>query len=176
MLKPNTGIPVITTNYDRLIEIASEAAGLGVDTMFVGHHIGSMNERECRLSFCRDASMRKRSRVQFTYAKRVLLLKPHGSLDWFLMNDEPIRCPLPLEMSRLIITPGLNKFRSGYDRPFDRHRERANSEIDKASRFLIIGYGFNDDHLETHLSPQLRNGRPGLILTHSLSNNAEKNY
>ena len=141
--------------------------------MFVGHHIGSLNEKACRLSFCRDASVRTRSKVKLTYAKRVLLLKPHGSLDWFLMGDEPVRCSLPLELSRLIITPGLNKFRSGYDRPFDRHRERANSEIDKASRYLIIGYGFNDDHLETHLSPQLKKGLPGLIITRSLSENAK---
>ena len=174
LLKPNTGIPIITTNYDRLVEFASEIAGLGVDMMFVGHHIGAMDERECRLSFCRKASIRGRSKVQLTYAKRVLLLKPHGSLDWYLLKDEPVRCPLSLGLPRLIITPGSNKFRTGYDRPFDKHRERANSEIDKASRFLIIGYGFNDDHLETHLSTHLKNGRPALVLTHCLSDNGKR--
>jgi hypothetical protein len=39
MLKPNNGIPIITTNYDRLIEVAVESAGLGIDSLFTGHHI-----------------------------------------------------------------------------------------------------------------------------------------
>jgi hypothetical protein len=63
----------------------------------------------------------------------------------------------------------LNKFRSGYESPFDKHRERANEEIDRASRFLILGYGFNDDHLETHLKPKLRAGRPTLLITLQVS-------
>lgn len=78
-----------------------------------------------------------------------------------------------LAMPRLIITPGLNKFRNGYESPFDRHRERANQAIDHASRFLIIGYGFNDDHLETHLTPMIRRGTPTLLLTYALSANAK---
>lgn len=175
MLKPNTGIPVITTNYDRLIEIASEMAGLGVDSMFVGHHVGNLNDRECRLSFCRKVSFHsRRKKVQLTYAKRVLLLKPHGSLDWYLLKTEPVRCPFSLSLPRLIITPGLNKLKAGYERPFDKHRERANEEIDRATRYLIIGYGFNDDHLETHLSSHLKSGRPALVLTRSLSENAKQ--
>src|SRR5690606_6101036 len=40
LLKPDTGLPIVTTNYDRLIEIAVEEAGLGVDTLFVGHFAG----------------------------------------------------------------------------------------------------------------------------------------
>ena len=172
MLKPEAGIPVITTNYDRLIEIATERALLGVDTMFVGHHLGVLNERESRMSFCRAARLKARRHVRLEYAERVLLLKPHGSLDWFLLNDDPVRCPLSLSESRLIITPGLNKFRTGYDRPFDAHREKANECIDRATRFLIVGYGFNDDHLQTHLAPKLREGAPALVLVKRLSENA----
>ena len=37
LLKPITGLPIVTTNYDRLIEVATEEAGFGVDTLFVGH-------------------------------------------------------------------------------------------------------------------------------------------
>jgi hypothetical protein len=77
-------------------------------------------------------------------------------------------------LPRLITTPGLNKFRNGYESPFDRHRERANSSIDRASRFLVVGYGFNDDHLETHLTPRIRSGVPALFLTYALSPNALK--
>jgi hypothetical protein len=172
LLKPNTGIPVITTNYDRLIEFATEAAGLGVDSMFVGDQCGKFDEQESRFSFCRDVQIRGKT-VRYLFRPRVTLFKPHGSFDWYILGDTPIRNCGDIDLTRLIITPRLNKFRNGYDRPFDRHRERANQAIDNAARFLIIGYGFNDDHLETHLAPRIRAGVPTVLLTHSLSAGAK---
>ncbi|MEQ1694797.1 MAG: SIR2 family protein [Hyphomicrobiaceae bacterium] len=173
VLKPQTGLPIVTTNYDRLIEIAAEEAGFGVDTMFVGQFAGSLNEKESRLSFCREVSIRGKS-IKWGYRQRVNIFKPHGSLDWYLREGKPVRFSGDLDSSRLIITPGLNKFRNGYESPFDRHRDRANSAIDTASRFLVLGYGFNDDHLETHLTPRIHSGVPTLLLTHTLSPNALK--
>ncbi|TCP80070.1 SIR2-like protein [Rhizobium sp. PP-CC-2G-626] len=173
LLKPTTGLPIVTTNYDRLIEVAIEEAGLGVDTLFVGHFAGELNEQESRLSFCREVTL-KAGRAQYRYRPRANVFKPHGSLDWYHRDGKPVRYSGDLDLPRLIITPGLNKFRNGYESPFDRHRERANSAIDRASRFLVIGYGFNDDHLETHLTPRIRNGVPTLLLTYGLSDNAVK--
>lgn len=173
MLKPNTGIPVVTTNYDRLIEIAAEAVGFGVDTLFFGQHVGHLDSKRSQFSLCRGVTQRRKA-VHLAYTDHLVVLKPHGSLDWFLHNHEPIRCPLPLANQRLIITPGLNKFRDGYERPFDAHRERANREIDRAARYLIVGYGFNDDHLQTHLEPQLRSGKPSVLVTHGLSAKATR--
>jgi len=173
LLKPSAGVPIITTNYDRLVEIAAEEAGLSVDTMFIGRFAGTLNERESRLSFCRDVTIKKGKAV-FHYRSRALVCKPHGSLDWYLRNGTPVQYLGDLPgASRLIITPGQNKFRNGYDSPFDHHRSRANDSIDRASRYLIIGYGFNDDHLETHLSPAIRAGKPTLLMTYELSAAAE---
>ncbi len=173
LLKPNTGLPVVTTNYDRLIEVAVEESGLGVDTMFVGHFAGELNERESRLSLCREVTL-KSKRPQYRYRPHANVFKPHGSLDWYHRDGKPVRYAGDLELPRLIITPGLNKFRNGYNSPFDRHRERANSALDRAIRFLVIGYGFHDDHLETHLTPRIRGGVPTLLLTYALSDNAAK--
>lgn len=173
LLKPDTGVAVVTTNYDRLLEIASEEAGLGVDTLFVGHFAGQLNEKESKLSFCREVTL-KGKRVHYRYRPRVNIYKPHGSLDWYYRKNKPVRYSGSLSLPRLIITPGLNKFRNGYQSPFDRHRELANLSIDKASRFLVIGYGFNDDHLETHLTPRIKSGVPTVLLTHTLSDNAIK--
>jgi hypothetical protein len=171
LLKPETGVPVVTTNYDRLLEIAVEEAGLGVDTLFVGQFAGQLNERESLLSFCREVTL-KRGVAQFRYRKRVNVFKPHGSLDWYYREGRPVRYAGELPLPRLIITPGLNKFRNGYESPFDRHRERANRAIDQADRFFLLGYGFNDDHLETHLTPRIKSGTPSLLLTRTLSNHA----
>lgn len=173
LLKPPTGLPIVTTNYDRLVEIAVEEAGVGVDTMFTGRFAGTLNERESKLSFCRNVTFKKPN-FTYHYRPRAIVCKPHGSLDWYLRDGKPV-CyagDLP-SASRLIITPGHNKFRNGYESPFDHHRSRANEAIDRASRFLILGYGFNDDHLETHLSPAIRGGKPTLMMTRSLSITAE---
>ena len=173
LLKPSSGVPLITTNYDRLVEIAAEEARLGVDTMFIGRYAGVLNERESRLSFCRDVKLKK-SRVIYHYQPRAFVCKPHGSLDWYLRNGKPIHHAGDIpKATRLIITPGQNKFRNGYESPFDHHRSRANDSIDRASRFLILGYGFNDDHLETHLSPAIKSGKPTLLITYALSKVAE---
>jgi hypothetical protein len=65
------------------------------------------------------------------------------------------------------------KYRVGYNEPFDAQREFANREIDRSSRYLIIGYGFNDNHLQTHLDRNLRMGKPCLVVTRELSPSAE---
>ena len=174
LLKPSAGLPIVTTNYDRLVEIAVEEAGVGIDTMFVGRFAASLNERESRLSFCRKVTYRKPN-ITYHYCPRALVYKPHGSLDWYLRNGRPVAYAGELhEVPRLIITPGQNKFRNGYDSPFDLHRSKANDAIDHASRFLILGYGFNDDHLETHLTPAIKSGKPTLMLTHTLTTNAAR--
>lgn len=173
LLKPPNGLPIVTTNYDRLVEIAVEEAGIGVDTMFVGRFAGTLNERESKLSFCRNVTFKKPN-FTYHYRQRAIVCKPHGSLDWYLRDGKPVCYAGDLPgASRLIITPGQNKFRNGYESPFDHHRSRANDAIDRASRFLILGYGFNDDHLETHLSPAIRGGKPTLLMTRSLSPAAE---
>ncbi|QQS03199.1 MAG: SIR2 family protein [Fibrobacterota bacterium] len=173
LLKPNTGLPIITTNYDRLVEIGLEEAGVGVDTLFTGRFAGTINEVFSRFSFC--TGFKGRGKAQsLTFRNRAMVYKPHGSLDWYLRNGKPV-CyggELGTDVPRLIITPGRNKFRTGYDSPFDVHRSRANDAIDKASRFLILGYGFNDDHLETHLSPAIRQGKPTLMMTFELTQKA----
>lgn len=174
LLKPPSGLPIVTTNYDRLVELAAEEAGLGVDTMFFGRFAGVLNERESKLSFCRDASL-KNKRVALQYRLRANVYKPHGSLDWYLRQGKPVQFSIELDDApRLVITPGNNKFRNGYESPFDLHLGRANAAIDRATRFLILGYGFNDDHLETHLSPAIRAGKPTLLMTHTLTENARK--
>jgi len=173
MLRPSSGIPIITTNYDRLLEVAIECAGLGIDSLFTGHHIARHDPFGSRHSLCRSVKQQGKTVVR-AFCDHAVVLKPHGSLDWFRKETEPVRCTFPIDAPRLIITPGLNKFRGGYNQPFDAHRERANREIDNAQRFLILGYGFNDEHLQTHLEPQLMRGKPTLLITHSLSKKASE--
>ena len=43
VLKPTNGLPILTPNYDRLIELACEMAGFHVDTTAVGHYAGTFD-------------------------------------------------------------------------------------------------------------------------------------
>ena len=174
LVMPPNGMTIVTANYDRLVEVAVEEAGMGADTMFVGRFAGQLSERESRMSFCKSATLH-RGKPMLQYRPRVLVCKPHGSLDWYLRGGRPVSYGGELrDAVRLIITPGKNKFRNGYESPFDHHRSRANEAIDRAARYLVLGYGFNDDHLETHLTPRIKEGKPTLMLTWALSDAARK--
>ena len=163
------GMTVITTNYDRLIECACEYTGIPVDTLFYGNYIAKLSPEESKYSYCRQGVV---GRQKIQVAPKVNVFKPHGSLDWHMINGQPFSMPTINYKDALIITPGANKYREGYNAPFDIHRTKANEAIDRAQRFIIIGYGFADDHLETHLRKQLKSGRQALIITHSLSDTA----
>ena len=163
---------IISVSYTHL-EYACEANGIMADTLFTGKYIASYKPKQSKYAAC-IGTQRKNSRgVKLEFSPRVTVLKHHGCLSWHLLKDVPYSIPNYIMENSLIITPGLNKYREGYSVPFDTHRSRANDEIDKAQRYIIIGYGFGDDHLETHLIQQLKAGKPTLIFTYSLSEKAK---
>ncbi|MCH6590636.1 MAG: SIR2 family protein [Proteobacteria bacterium] len=168
ILKPATGLPILTPNYDRLIEVACEMAGFHVDTTAIGHYAGAFDHTRSFMGSCRGITRRAKITV-LDHFPRAIVLKPHGSFDWYKVGNDARRCSMDLDAERLIITPGLNKYRAGYSAPFDKHRELANDYIKQATRFLVVGYGFNDDHLQTHLVRQIQDGTPTLILNRSLN-------
>jgi hypothetical protein len=170
--KPKPGLPILTPNYDRLIELACEMAGYHVDTTAVGLYAGAFDHERSCMGSCRGITNVGRNAILDHYP-RAIVLKPHGSLDWYRTNGTPRRCCLDLEGERLIITPGLNKYRAGYDAPFDKQRDLANDYVKRAARLLIVGYGFNDDHLQTHLEQRVNDGTPTLILTRTASAKAK---
>lgn len=164
---------VITTNYDRLLEVAIEHSEYLVDTGYPGHYFSKFEPRDSRINMMvpRPAVLRAQAR-RVEYKPHFAVLKPHGSIDWFLVGDQPVHSALPLAAPRLMVTPGYTKYRQGYDQPFDAHREEANRAIDGAPSLMTIGYGFNDDQLETHLRPRIAAGTPCLVLARTLTPNA----
>lgn len=166
VLHPSNGLPILTPNYDRLIELACEMAGFHVDTTAVGHYAGTFDHARSCMGSCRGITTRARATV-LDHFPRAVVLKPHGSFDWYQTGNAPRRCSLDLDVERLMITPGINKYRAGYNSPFDKHRDLANDYINRAGRLLVVGYGFNDDHLQTHLEKKIRTGTPTLILNQS---------
>lgn len=167
-------VDVITTNYDRLLEVQAARVGIAVDSMFYGHTVGKFDPKQSAKAMQRPGNLSGKPRATTVRTvPHIRLSKPHGSLDWFTHNGEHYRSDLAIPGARRIVAPGKNKYRQGYDVPFDQQRERANTAIDSAAALLFVGYGFNDDHLQTHIADKIRKV-PSLILSRTLTENARE--
>ena len=148
-------IDIITTNYDRLIEYACDAANLPVNTGFSGYY--SKHYTDC-----------------FPSKKSVNLIKVHGSLDVY--RDEhnavvslPLQRELPKDHLPEIITPGLSKYQAILKGTPRLLLAKVDSVIRAANAFLCIGYGFNDEQIQENIIQKARAGTPIVLVTRSIS-------
>ena len=86
----------------------------------------------------------------------------HGSLNLFdydnrvVENNTWIWNP-PEVLKRVLVTPGLSKYQSALMYRKDL-LSTADLEIENASSFLFLGYGFNDPHLDSSIKKKIGNG------------------
>ena len=163
---------LITPNYDRLIELASEAAEIGVDSRFFGYIHGRSDPKRSADSHRESYFVGKNS--SFRSLPCLCVYKPHGSLDWFEIGQKVVRCPMDVGKVPLIITLETSKYQKSFRSAFDDQRNSGNRVTTQATRFMFIGYGFNDDHLEEYLCPELKLMRLTLILRKNLSDNVRR--
>lgn len=174
ILKVNRTADVITTNYDRLIEVSAALGNQRVDTMFYGHTLGRLDKTRAELEMYEGQQALpggSRQRRVPSLAPRIRLAKPHGSLDWKEIDGTVFRAEI-VGAAPHIIAPSAHKFREGYDVGFQEHVTRSSEAIARAAGFLFIGFGFNDDHLQTHLIARLRQ-TPSVVLAQSLTDSAK---
>jgi hypothetical protein len=83
------------------------------------------------------------------------LYKLHGSVDWEIAADQIVRNP---NASRpLIVYPRDSKFESSYDQPFLEMMSRFQMALRQPNTgLLIIGFGFNDDHISHPIMAAVR--------------------
>jgi hypothetical protein len=91
----------ITPNYDRLVELATEAAGIGVDTRFIGNLIGRSEPKLAADSHRESYSLGRG--ISLRALPHLCVYKPHGSLDWFEVDGKVVRCPVRVFALRLMI-------------------------------------------------------------------------
>lgn len=160
----NPCIKIMTTNYDRIIEYAIDKAYLPFYCGFSGYLLkyfsgfDSITERDSHNS--------------------IILLKVHGSIDWFVDNESNVfsisdDTSTPKEYTPLLVTPGIRKYEHTHNEPFRSIISKADDAFKNANSILCIGYGFNDIHLQPKLNERMRKTKlPVLILSKTLTSNA----
>ena len=148
-------IPIFSLNYDPLIERGAETAKVRVVDGFIGienaYFDGNVFQQHTGL-------MRRgyRGRYFQPITGVIHLLKLHGSLGWFELQDNTITrvaysCPKPINARRLMIPPQRRKATETMTRPYatmwSEFREILSHGPRLINRLTCVGYGMRDEHV-----------------------------
>lgn len=159
-----TELNIITPNYDRLAEYACEQAGI--------HHYSGFSHGFRGYAVKKD---------YLTCARQVNIWKVHGSLGWFtnasgVITSLGVVDSIPHDLTPLIVTPGIEKYRSTHNEPYKTIIHESDDIMDRAAAYLCVGFGFNDAHIQTKLVNRCANdGASVIIITYKLTD-ATKNF
>jgi len=172
------GIHVITTNYDTLLELFCDLAGLPIDTGFTGFRRRKPRPTPIFQNQYSRIWVAEKRQQQFDHrlCKTVRLYKPHGSISWLTTDGEPIEVLNDATtIGRAIVVPGPSKYQDALvNTVFDEMRTAMNAALAGAQALLCIGFGFNDDHLQGAIKRRLAEGMPAIIVTRDPTPNIEQ--
>lgn len=160
----HTTLHVVTPNYDRLAEYAADAADVST---FTGFNYGYLQSR------ARDP--RTRIAIRGRDTRTVAIWKVHGSLDWFQDAAKQIigirsAVAVPPDYAPLMITPGVDKYRLTHGEPFRTILGCSDNALENARAYFCVGYGFNDEHVQTKLIERCdRDSTPLVVITKELT-------
>ena len=148
---------IVTTNYDRVLEYTMSYYDILFTDGFSGKVLSSFNEN------------------LFQTKNTVNLIKVHGSLNWFNINGE-IRYINSCfdKYTPQIIAPGKSKYQEAYNSPYRELIQKADNAIKEASSFLVVGFGFNDEHLTPRIKTQIKKGVPLVLITRKITDGTFK--
>ena len=152
---------IITTNYDRVLEYVLARNRFDFTDGFSGRNLSPFDEK----------NFKKKSIVN--------LLKVHGSLNWFEINEEIIfisdsEAIKDDRLNPLIISPSKQKYEEANEEPFRTLIQKSDSVIKDSESFLVIGFGFNDKHLTPKIDNKIREGTPMVILVKEATESCRK--
>lgn len=171
-------IDIITPNYDTLIELLSDAAGLPVQTGFHGHRFRGFSQEKLDRPLYSQRTITEKGRVKPTFRveRSVRILKPHGSINWVIDGGRATEMLAYVDSNNdAVVVPGPFKYRDALvNTLFDEIRVIMNQVLKLAKAVVAIGFGFNDDHLQNILRDRLDSGIEMLILTKEWTNSIHK--
>lgn len=172
-------IPVITTNYDTLLELFCDLAELPIDTGFTGFRRRKPRPAPIfQTQYSRVWAAERRGGFQADHrpCKTVRLHKPHGSISWLATPTGPVEALNDnSDAARAIVVPGPSKYQDALvNTLFDSMRTEMNTVLGGASALLCLGFGFNDDHLQGVIKARLDAHMPLILLTRGPTESIEK--
>ena len=171
-------IPIITTNYDTIIELFCDIANLPVDTGFSGfRHRWARKNPVFETHYRRSMATNNRGTTTYNHSPclTIKLLKPHGSINWHSTPIGPVEVLHTYSSGpQSIVIPGPSKYEDSLvNTLFDGVRSEMNSAFNKARAFVAIGFGFNDDHLQGIIESRLSAHMPTVIITRDFTDNTK---
>lgn len=147
---------IITTNYDRVLEYVLAFYNINYVDGFSGRLLSVFNEELFDLKYKK-------------YKNTVQLIKVHGSLNWFKVNDEIRYFDISQSYEPVIIPPGKRKYEMAYDEPYRDLIRISDDLIKRAKSLLIVGFGFNDAHLTPKIKECMKKNIPVVVIAKNIT-------
>lgn len=147
---------VVSTNYDRILEYVWGYNGL--------HYTDGFDQQE----------LSEFDEGKFQGKDIINLMKVHGSLDWFDVDHDVRKLHTDFGYDPIMIPPGKNKYRTTHNSPYRELMQKSDDAIKKASSFLVVGFGFNDEHITPLVSKKTKSGTPIVVVTMNVTATTEK--
>jgi len=148
---------IITTNYDRVLEYILSYNNIPFTDGFSGKMLSKFDN------------------TLFKERDMVNIIKIHGSLNWFNVNDEIryIDCYVDKYEPQIVI-PNKNRYREVYRSPYADLMKKSDSLIETASSLLVVGFEFDDEDLTSKIRTKVKRGIPIVLITEEVSKNTKE--
>lgn len=146
---------VVSTNYDCILEYVWGYYGYHYTDGFEQHELSIFDEEK------------------FGDKDIINLMKVHGSLNWFDIDHEVRKLNCDFGHVPVMIPPGKNKYRSTHKSPYRELMQLSDNAIKKAQSFLVVGFGFNDEHITPLVRKKTKAGTPIVIVTMKVTDTAK---
>ncbi len=149
-------VDIVTTNYDCILEYALSKSGHNFTDGFTGRSLS-----EFGLNLFKDKEI-------------INLIKVHGSLNWYIdENDNVFYLPFGYHFKQLkyaMVPPAQgDKYIEAFKEPYRSLISKADQLIQNANSFLVIGFGFNDEHLTPKIEHKIKKGTPIVVVTRKIT-------
>jgi len=159
---------VFTTNYDRCFELAASHLSLTVIDGFTYSQPRFFDPNLFGYDFIRRTTYTGESSELLDGV--IHLLKIHGSVDWQLDKGQITQRLEPDPEKRCLIYPASTKYQQSYVQPYLEMMARFLTALrEPQTSLLVIGFGFNDDHLSAPIFSALQSNPSLNVVTVSPS-------
>lgn len=172
-----TPLWIVTTNYDLLIERAAAEVGIPLYDGFLGGGIRFLQSSSLQWRHGTITSQKAISRFECKTGPCIHLIKLHGSMDWWLSNNDRgttqvysclDRSLIKGECSRAMIMPQRKKVHDVLGPPYEQLWGVTHSVLGSDCKYMLIsGYSFSDTHINERLFEPLKRQGSNLHSSHA---------